>query len=235
MAALRRVLVLAPMASELRPLIRYARARRSEGDGLTVHRGRVGDVDVLAVRCGVGPGSSRRTTERALASLSVDHVVVTGIAGGLSLPVGAAVVPDAVLDVASGRRYVSAPMAGVERQGLIATVDRLVTDADPLADLRAQGVVAVEMECSGVAAACEAVAVPWTAFRVISDRPDDGLTDDAVMSLLRPDGTSDVGAALRLVLRHPNRVPDLVRLARDSSAAASQAARRVVGALRATA
>jgi hypothetical protein len=89
----------------------------------------------------------------------------------------------------------------------------------------------MEMESSGVAAACQDAGVPWTTFRVISDRPDDGLTDDSIMSLLRPDGTSDVGAAMRFMLRHPRRIPGMVRLGRDSSMAASKAARSALGAL----
>ena len=101
-----------------------------------------------------------------------------------------------------------------------------------LAGLEEQGVVAMEMESSGVAAACQDAGVPWTTFRVISDRPDDGLTDDAIMSLLRPDGSSDVGAALRLMVRHPGRVPGMVRLGRDSSMAASKAARERAGGAR---
>ena len=45
------------------------------------------------------------------------------------------------------------------------------------------------------------------------------------MSFLRPDGTSDVAAAVRLMMVHPSRIPGMVRLARDSSMAASKAAR----------
>ena len=158
---------------------------------------------------------------------------MSGIAGGLhpDLTIGTVLVPEAVLDLGSGQRYESSPMEGIQREGLIASADHLIMDEDVLAGLQEQGVVAMEMESSGVAAACQDAGIPWTTFRVISDRPDDGLTDDAIMSLLRPDGSSDVGAALRLTVRHPGRVPGMVRLGRASSMAASKAARNALGAL----
>lgn len=230
---MRRVLVLAPMTSELRPVVRYAKARRTTVGDLTAYAGHVGEVDVTVVKIGVGPASARRVTQRALECFGADHVLVTGIAGGLhrDLTIGTVVVPEAVLDVGSGERYESSPMEGVERGGLVACADHLIMDERQLADLQALGVVAMEMESSGVAAACRDAGVGWTTFRVVSDRPDDGLTDDSIMSLLRPDGTSDVRAALRLMARHPGRIPGMVRLGRDSSMAASKAARTALRAI----
>ena len=231
--ALRRALIAVPMSSELRPVVKLARARRDQVNGRTVYAGRVGALDVRIVQIGVGPASARRVTEWALSCFEVDHVVVCGIAGGLSndLPVGAVVVPEIVLDLPSGRRYVSAPIAGVERTGMLATADQLILDPVRLGDLEALGVMAVEMESSGVAAACEAAKVPWTTFRVISDRPDEHLISSDMMSLLRPDGTADVAQALRLMTTHPKRIPAMVRLGRDSSMAAAKAARITLTAL----
>ena len=223
----RRALLLAPMTSELRPVVKYVKARRSNLGDIKAYSGRVGDVDIAVAQLGVGPASSRRVTADALTHFKADHVLVIGIAGGLdpALTKGSVVIPEVVMDVSSGRRFQSAPMDGVQREGLIATADHLIMDGAQLAGLQAQGVVAMEMESSGVAEACESAGVPWTTFRVIADRPDEGLTDDAIMSLLRPDGSSDVAAAVGLMVRHPGRVPGMVRLARDSSMAASKAAR----------
>jgi adenosylhomocysteine nucleosidase len=229
----RRALIAVPMNSELRPVVKLSRADRRQADGHTVYAGRAGPVDVVIVRIGVGPASARRAAEWALAHFDVDHVVVCGIAGGLApdLGVGSVVVPETVMDVASGNRYGSAPMNGVERKGLVATADHLILDEGRLGELEALGVVALEMESSGVAAACEAAGVPWTTFRVISDRPDQHLIDAAMMSLLRPDGTADVAAALRLLASHPKRIPAMARLGRDSSRAAAKAARTALTAL----
>jgi adenosylhomocysteine nucleosidase len=230
---LRKALIAVPMRSELRPVVKLARARRHQVDGRTVYAGRVGAVEVEIVQIGVGPAAARRATEWALGHFEVDHVVVCGIAGGLAahLPVGAPVVPEVVIDLPSGKRYVSAPMVGVERTGLVATADHLILDPARLGELEALGVVALEMESSGVAAACEAADLPWTTFRVISDRPDEHLIDAEMMSLLRPDGTADVAQVFRLVSRNPKRVPAMVRLGRDSSMAAARAARTALTAL----
>lgn len=228
-----RSLIVAPMTSELRPLVKYTRARRSILEGLSAYTARVAQTEVVLVQIGMGPSSAQRATALALAQIQVDHVLVSGIAGGLhpDLVVGTVVVPEVVLDVSTGRRFHASPIRGVERNGVIASADHLVIDEEELADLQRQGVMAVEMESSGVAAACEEAGTPWTTFRAIGDRPDEGLTDDTVMSLLRPDGTSDVPAALRLMLLHPTRIPAMVRLARDSSGAASKAARTALRAL----
>lgn len=233
MATVRRALILAPMTSELRPVVKYAKARRSAVANLKMFTSRVGDVDIVIAQLGVGPAASRRVTEMALSIVPVDHVLVCGIAGGLdpALTKGTVVIPEVALDLATGQRYHAAPMEGIECKGLIACADHLMTDDRQLADLHAQGVVAMEMESSGVAAACEDADVPWTTFRVIADRPDEGLTDDLIMGLLRPDGTSDVAAAARLMIRHPSRIPGMVRLALDSSMAAAKAARVALGAL----
>jgi nucleoside phosphorylase len=221
------------MASELRPVVKLARATREEVDGRTIHSCRVGATDTRIVQIGVGPLSARRATEWALARFEVDHVVVCGIAGGLAddLPVGAVVVPEIVMELPGGQHFVSAPMAGVERKGMVATADHLILDPVQLGELAALGVVALEMESSGVAAACEAARVPWTTFRVVSDRPDGHLIDDDMLSLLRPDGSADFGRALRLMATHPKRIPAMARLGRDSSMAAAKAARTALAAL----
>lgn len=230
---MRRALITAPMSSELRPVVNLSHARRGSVDGRTVYEGRAGSIEIQVVQIGVGPDLAREVTEWALSRFEIDHVVVSGIAGGLAadLPVGSVVVPEAVLDIRNGECYQSAPLGAVERRGLIATADHLVVDAEQLRGLEAQGVIAMEMESSGVAAACQSAGVPWTTFRVIGDRPDGHMVDMPVMDLLRADGTPDVGRAIRLVATHPSRIPSLMRLARDSSMAATKAARTALAAL----
>ncbi|MBO0731687.1 MAG: hypothetical protein J2P57_20680, partial [Acidimicrobiaceae bacterium] len=95
MTELKRALILAPMTSELKPLLRYTGARRTDGNDPTAYTGRAGDIEVVITQLGVGPTVARTTTARALAMHPVDHVLVSGIAGGLdpSLGVGAVVVP----------------------------------------------------------------------------------------------------------------------------------------------
>lgn len=229
------VLVAAPMRSELRPVVRALSARRAVVGGLDVHRGRAGGRQVVAALIGVGPEAARRATERLLdamtrSDMAVSHVVVSGIAGGIGpgISVGDTVVPDSVVDLRSGREFRAAPPPGATPAGRIATVDELILDEARLAALVDRRFVALDMETAAVAEVCEAHGCPWSAFRVISDRPQDGLLSDDVMDMLRPDGSVDAWAALRTIVARPRRLPALVRLGRDAGSAASKAARAAV-------
>ncbi|HYA69398.1 MAG TPA: hypothetical protein VED63_11765 [Acidimicrobiales bacterium] len=224
------VLVLAPMRSELRPVVRALSAHRDVAGGIDVHRGEVAGTSAVAALIGVGPQAARRSTERLLEVLTVTHVLVSGICGGIgpASAVGDTVVPETVVDLASGRSYRSSPCPGTPSAGILATVDELILDVDRLTSLAEQGIIALDMETAAVAAVCQANAVAWSAFRVVSDRPTDGLLDEGIMSMLRADGSTDPRAALRYVAAHPARVPALVRLGRDAASAATAAARVTV-------
>jgi hypothetical protein len=67
--------------------------------------------------------------------------------------------------------------------------------------------------------------------RAISDRFDDGLADRAVFELARPDGSPDLAMVARFAVRHPGRIPDLVRLGRDLGTATRSAAAALAAAL----
>jgi adenosylhomocysteine nucleosidase len=91
--------------------------------------------------------------------------------------------------------------------------------------------VALDMESSAVGEVCTRLGYSWTVFRSISDRAGDGGIDASVLTLLNEDGSTNVWAALRLVVGHPARIPTLMRLAKDSSVAAGAAASAAIAAL----
>jgi PAT family beta-lactamase induction signal transducer AmpG len=227
----RRVALLAPMPSELRPLVRrLALAPAPPGAG-PFRTGRLGPVDVVAATTGIGTHAAARTAEQLLDTTPVDHLVVVGIAGGIgpSVAVGDVVVPARVLDLASGVAYRPRPLGAAAPRGTLATSDTLLADPRHAAALAAEGVVAIDMETAAIAAACERRGCPWSVFRAISDRADDGSTDAAVLALAHPDGRPNLPAVARLVLTQPGRIPQLLRLARglriSTNAAASAALR----------
>ena len=230
---IRRALVLAPMAMELKPIVKRLGARPSTVEGITVFGGRRGSVEIIVSQIGVGPEAAAGATRRLLDRFTVDHVVVSGIAGGIdpTSTIGKVIVPEIVLDVRTGREYHPSPLGEQPACGKVGTVDELITDPSRLARLVDQGVIALEMESTGVGSVCQDRSVPWTVVRVVSDRPDDGYTDASVLGTLRPDGSADLWAALRLMAAKPGRIPGLVRLGRDSSLAASTAARTTLEAL----
>ena len=85
------------------------------------------------------------------------------------------------------------------------TSDDFIVDPDRLAQLIAQGVIAVDMETGSVAAVCAQRGVPWSAVRAISDRAEDG--DVEMAKLAKADGTPDGAAIARYFAKHPGPHP----------------------------
>lgn len=104
------------------------------------------------------------------------------------------------------------------------TTDDLITGEDELAGLRDLGVVALDMETAAIAEVCVERGVPWSVFRVISDRATDGSIDDEVFHMSNQDGTPNPRAVVSYFLRHPGRIPLMARMAREVKAATDRAA-----------
>jgi adenosylhomocysteine nucleosidase len=221
-----RLTILAPMKSELRPVVRALGLRRAERDGEIVHEGRTPGADVTARLTRIGTDWARRTTERTLATGDVDHVLVVGIAGavGPGVEVGDLIRPAAVVDVVSGREYEPAPLDDAPGLGKLATHGEFLLDQSVFARLAGEGVLAIDMETAAVAAVCAQAGCPWSVVRVISDKATDQVVDADILTMMRDDGTPDAGKSLRYLARHPGKIPALVKLGRDSAAAAGRAA-----------
>lgn len=210
------------MKPELRPLVQRLKLER-DGDGDdSVHRGAFGADSVVAALTLIGTGAATRATERLLRAHDVDHVVVIGIAGGVpsAVSLGDVLVPEVVIDAASGHEHRASRLGDAELRGRVRTSDDLGVDA---AALLADGVDACDMETAAIAAVCEAHGRPWTAFRAISDMVG-GPVDDAVLAMANPDGTGNLRAAARYLLPRPWKIPALARLARDTTVATNAAA-----------
>ena len=112
MTDLKRVLVLAPMTSELKPLLRSTGARPMDRGGVRYYEARLGDTELVMLQVGVGPSVAQANTARALGEFEPEHVFVSGIAGGLApeAAVGAIVIPVLPFSTwpaerSSGRRF----------------------------------------------------------------------------------------------------------------------------------
>ena len=163
----------------------------------------------------------------------VARVVVVGITGALeeATALGSLVLPEVVVHGPSGRRYTPAPLGPGKPAGVMWTSDELITDPAELARLRGLGVVALDMETAAVAEVCEARGVPWSVFRAISDRANDGSVDDEIFSLSHQDGTPDTDAVERYLAEHPERLAALAELGRQAERAAGLAADAALAAL----
>lgn len=222
----RRVAVLAPMPSELRPLIPRLGLARSGPRGPLPFRGAAGRSEVVAALTGIGMEAGATAARRILDETDFDHLVVVGIAGAIggSVEVGDLVVPETVANRETGEAFRPVPIGGHAPRGVLVSSDAFGTSLVEARRLAERGVVAVDMETAAIASVCEQRGCPWSVFRAISDRADDGSIDRAVLALVGSDGRPNLAAVARFVLRRPGRISHLVRLARGARIATRVAA-----------
>ena len=229
-----RIAILAPMRSELSPLVRPLSLKASGSGDRSLLWSAFGPAEIVATTTGIGTLAASQRAELILDRNPIDHLVVVGIAGGIgpNADIGDLVVPECVIDLSTRLEYRPSKLGSTELRGKLATSDEVPIALTEVARLERQGVIAVDMETAAIAAVCERRGCPWSVFRAISDRADDGSIDAAVFGLAGPDGEPDLPAVLRFVFTDPMRVPQLIRLARGSSLAANVAASAVIMALR---
>ncbi len=225
-----RVALLAPMQSELRPLVRKLSLPRSEGTDAVVHTGTTGGVEIVATLTGIGMRPAAAAAGRILDSGPVDHLIVVGIAGGVAphSRVGNLIVPEVVVNGDAGTEHRPAPIGGTTPHGRLVSSDDFTSDPAEVEQASRDGVTAMDMETGAVAAVCEQRGCPWSVFRAISDMAGD--TDEAVLALANPDGSPNLAAAARYLIPRPWKIPRLARLARDAQAAADAAADAAIAA-----
>jgi len=214
------------MPMEARPLVRKLSLTASTIGGVPAWSGVLGARTVVAIVTGMGTELARGGTERLLEAIPVKRVLVVGITGALEnvTAIGTLVLPELVVNGTTGDEYRPSPLGAGTPAGTMWTTDGLITDPDVLAGLRARGVVALDMETAAIAAVCDGRGVPWSVFRVISDRASDGTITEEVFHLSNQDGSPNPAAILRYFLRHPGRIPRMARLATGARRAAETAA-----------
>jgi adenosylhomocysteine nucleosidase len=216
-----RVGLLAPMPSEMKPLAKACGLTRDEA--ARQYRGSLGGIELVGARTGMGTQNAADATERLLDSGEFNHVMVVGIAGGMGpSKVGAVLFPEIVVDKDSGIEYRAEPLRGIEPRGKLVTHDDFDMGDEEHQRLVREGFLAVDMETAAVARVCDKRGVQWSAVRSISDLV--GVTPGDVIDLANPDGTPNIKASLSYLVKHPNRIPKLARLARESTHAANNAA-----------
>ncbi len=175
---------------------------------------------------GMGGALARAATVQLLDAVDVEWVIVVGVTGAIEneTPIGTLVLPELVIDGADGSQHRPTPLPLGNAHGTMWTTDELILDPAQHADLRARGVISLDMETAAVAEVCEERGVPWSVVRAISDRASDGSVDAEVFGLSHQDGTVNIAAVARYLVRHPRAVPRLVRLARGSKLATERAA-----------
>jgi adenosylhomocysteine nucleosidase len=221
------------MPMELRPLSRRLGLSHGEVDGLRARSGLLDGRPVVAVAVGMGTALASEATDRLLDGVDVERVLVFGITGAVDddTPIGTVVRPALVVDGETGVAHVPDDLGGGEAAGTMWTTNR-ITRADELPELQRRGVVCLDMETAAVAACCERRAIPWSVHRAVSDRATDGSIDDEVFHMSNPDGSPNPRTVARYVVRHPGRLPGLVRVAKGARLATERAADAAIAAAR---
>ena len=214
------------MPMEAQPLKRRLSLEKTSLGGAPAYTGTLNGRPVVTIVTGMGTKSATEGTTRLLDAVPVDRVVVVGITGAVEndTPIGTLILPEIVVDSATGSEHRPAPLGSGARRGKMWTTDVLITDPDELAGLRADGVVSLDMETAAIAEVCEARRIPWSVFRVISDRASDGSVDQETFELSNQDGTPRPGAVAKYFLTHPGRIPTMMKMAKGAKLATQRAA-----------
>ena len=225
-APLGRTAFICAMPMEVQPLVRKLSLTKTKTGDVTMYAGTLEGRAVVATVTGMGMELARSGTRRLLDAVDVDQVVVVGITGAVDndTPIGTLVLPEVVVNSATGSEHRPTRLGAGIPNGKMWTTDLLLTEPDVVAGLRARGVVSLDMETAAIAGLCEERKIPWSVFRVISDRASDGSIDEEVFHLSNQDGTPDGRAVARYFLRHPGRIPRMARLAKGAKLATETAA-----------
>lgn len=223
------------MPMEMKPLSKRLHLTKTTIGDVEVRSGTLDGRKVVAVVTGMGTELATRATERLLEAVTPDCVVVFGITGAVEneTPIGTLILPEVVVNSETGSEHRPTPMGGGTPHGTMWTTNVITPPAD-LPGLRARGVVSLDMETAAIAASCERRGIPWSVFRVISDRASDGSIDDEVFKLSNQDGTPNPGRVIRYFLKHPLAIPRMARLAKGATLATVRAADAAIAAARST-
>lgn len=220
------------MPMELVPLTKQLGLRKEVIDGVPVRSGMLGERRVVAVVTGMGTQLATEGTRRLLEAITPDRVVVVGITGAVDeeTPIGSLVLPERVVHSETGAEHRPTTIGEGTPHGTMWTTNVMTPPAE-LPGLRAQGVVALDMETAAIAEQCEQRGIQWSVFRAVSDRATDASLDDEVFRLAHQDGTPNPRAIVRYLLKHPGAIPGLVRLAKGANLARNRAASAAIAAV----
>ena len=213
------------MPIELAPLVEKLSLTESEVNGVPMHTGTLDGREVVAIVTGMGTELASAGLRRLLDAVPVRWVLVVGITGALEseTPIGALMNPEIVVNSETAKEFRPAPLVDGTPAGRMWTTNGLTTQARDLEALRAQGVISLDMETAAIAELCDARGIPWSVFRTISDRANDGTVTEEVFRLSNQDGTPNPEAIAKYMKEHPEKVPLLAKMADDANLATHNA------------
>jgi adenosylhomocysteine nucleosidase len=184
---------------------------------------RIAAASGLQVIC-AGDGRKLRSDLHEAITVGCRGLISFGVAGGLSpdLKAGTCVVGSGVVSsdghVATDRNWSRAllqAMPGAISGTLAGASGPVATPAQKHSLHCATGALAVDTESHLVADAAARRKLPMAALRVICD-PAARTLPDIALRAIRADGSTNVALLLRELLRRPDKVPELLKIALDA-------------------
>ena len=222
------------MPIELVPFAQRLSLVETDVGGVPVHAGTLAGRKVVAIVTGMGMDYAREGVERLLDAVSLEWVIVVGITGALEneTPIGTLILPEVVVNSRTMSEWRPASMGDGTPRGKMWTSEGITSNRDgKLENLIAQGVVSLDMETAAIAEVCEARGVPWSVFRVISDRASDGTVNEEVFKLSNMDGTPNREAIEAYITKYPERIPVLAQIGEDCALATRTASDEAIRAV----
>lgn len=186
-----------------------------------------GDPSVRMLVTGMGRRNAQRAIRKALEEGRPDLVLTCGFAGGLRMGLASGTV---LFEAPAGAELTKALIAAGARPGRFHCAPKVATTAQEKRKLaEATSADAVEMESQVIRAACDERAIPCITVRVILDPVEEDLPLD-FNALLTPEEKIHPGKLALAVAASPGKIGGLLRLQKQSRAAA-EAMARVLGAV----
>jgi hopanoid-associated phosphorylase len=187
---------------------------------------RIAALSGLQIVCG-GDGQNLQARLHKAIPFGCRGLISFGVAGGLAAHlrpgtciVGSAIVADEgrlPTDSSWSKKLLLAMPGAIS--GVLAGARGPVTTPDAKRALhRNSGAIAVDTESHLVALAAAKHGLPMIAIRVVCDPAARRLPEMALRAI-RPDGSTDVSGLLRALIRQPQEIPGLFRIALDARAA----------------
>jgi adenosylhomocysteine nucleosidase len=221
-----RVLVTFAVEAEFAPWRRLRNLREVKIGEINAYQAQIGRAQVDFVITGMGAENARRVVN-AMMEQPYAMCIASGFAGALKPEhaIGSILVAEAVQQIGKARTVQSsrnlvleAQRDGAFRAKMFLTSESVVRTAEEKAKL-APFADAVDMESFSILSCAHDHALAVVAIRVISDttKRDMPIFLDAVVDEM---GRVKIGGLVRKIVSHPIQLPALIRLGRDSRAAA---------------
>ena len=213
-----RIAIIAALPGELNPLVQGWQRR-----GQTMWVGQLAGSEAVAVAGGMGAAAAAHAAEQALKELDADVLMSYGWAGALTCAVKPQMtcIISEVVDAVSGERFATGNADGFR----MITLDHVARADEKRALAQKHQAVIVDMEASTVARIAAARQKAFYCFKAIADGYTDKLPD--FNKFMSDAGEIRTGALIAHAAVRPQYWASLIRLGKNSSAAADALAKMV--------